>query len=86
MASGRPVIFLGSQKSEVGEMIQNARGGYVVSENDSPQLVKYLALMKHLPDMGKKLGENNRQAFEKLYDRPLALQKFGSLLNSLISL
>ena len=83
MASGRPVIFLGSEKSEVGEIIQNARGGYVVSEDDSPQLVKYLALMEHLPEMGKKLGENNRKAFETLYDRPLALQKFESLLKSL---
>ena len=83
MASGRPVIFIGSKKSELGEIIQNARGGYVVSENDSPQLVKYLALMEHLPDMAKKLGDNNRRAFEQLYDRPLALQKFESLLNSL---
>ena len=84
MASGRPVIFIGSKKSELGGIIQNARGGYVISENDSPQLVKYLALMEHLPDMAKKLGENNRQAFEKNYDRPLAVQKFDSLLNSLI--
>lgn len=82
MASGRPVIFLGSQKSDVGEIIKNARGGYVVSPNDSPQLVKYLALMEHLPEMAKKLGDNNRQAFEKMYDRPLALRKFASLLDS----
>ncbi|MBI3352170.1 MAG: hypothetical protein HY036_06295 [Nitrospirae bacterium] len=61
---------------EIGEIIQNARGGCVV---------KYLALMEHLPEMGKKLGENNRQAFEKLYDRPFSLQKFESLLKSLDS-
>ncbi|MBI1821651.1 MAG: hypothetical protein HYR79_08075 [Nitrospirae bacterium] len=48
-------------------------------------MVKYLALMEHLPEMGKKLGENNRQAFEKLYDRPFSLQKFESLLKSLDS-
>ena len=113
MASGRPVIFLGSLKSDVGEIIKNARGGYVVSQGnapqinyygesprqggapqptyysesprqgDAPQLVKYLALMEHLPEMAKKLGDNNRQAFEKMYDRPLALRKFAALLNFL---
>jgi glycosyltransferase involved in cell wall biosynthesis len=83
MASGRPVIFLGSQKSEVGEMIKNARGGYVVSQNDAPQLVKYLALMEHLPETGEKLGDNNRKAFESFYDRPLAVQKIEALLKNL---
>jgi len=33
--------------------------------------------------MAKKLGDNNRQAFEKMYDRPLALRKFAALLNFL---
>ena len=83
MASGRPVIFIGAKAGEIGEIVKNARGGYVVSESDAPQLVKYLALLEHLPEMGKKLGENNRNAFEKLYDRPLALQKFESILNAL---
>ncbi|MDB4912872.1 MAG: glycosyltransferase [Gemmatimonadetes bacterium] len=69
LASGRPVLFVGSPESDVAAVITSARCGVLVGEDDGEGVVNAIRQLKNDPVRLRELGANARRASVDLYDR-----------------
>lgn len=69
MASGRPVLFVGSEESDVAEVVLGAECGIVVSPDDPEALVTALLRLKDSPSVSARMGARGRRAALEIYDR-----------------
>ncbi len=63
MASGRPVVFIGPDDSEVAQTIREEDCGFVVAPGDVAGLVSVIRRLKRDSGLSEALGARGRQAF-----------------------
>jgi colanic acid biosynthesis glycosyl transferase WcaI len=76
LASGRPVILLGSADSDVGRVIIRHECGWIIPPDDAAGLVELLLHLQLSPDELSERGQRARRAFEGEYDRPIATRNW----------
>lgn len=85
-AAGRPMLFVGDSGGEVARMIDLAEAGIAVSTGDSESLVSAILALQADSDIRERLGRNARAAFESRYSRPIALERWESVLSPALEL
>jgi colanic acid biosynthesis glycosyl transferase WcaI len=78
MAAGRPFIAAVEPESEPALVIEEQQCGVRVDPDDPHQLVSAILGMMDAPL--DEMGRRGREAFERLYDRPLSTAKYRRLL------
>ena len=80
LASGRPVIALVPDNSEIGLVVKEENCGIVVNPEDTDGLINAINLLKNDETLRRQMGINGRMAFEKKYTTRIAAEKFKTLL------
>ncbi|MFN3477259.1 MAG: glycosyltransferase family 4 protein [Candidatus Methylomirabilales bacterium] len=84
MAAGRPFIYIGPEHGEIGELIRDARCGFVVRVGDVGSLIGAIQTLAHDETLREEMGRRARSYFERFFDRRIATEQFWHLLNGLI--
>ena len=82
LASGRGILALVNENSDIGDIIVNSKCGFRVNQEDSD---KFAECIKYWIDNPKKLGEmgkSSREVFEKNFTFDTALQKYIETLKT----
>ena len=82
LASGRPVVFVGCERSDVATIIRDACCGTIVRPNDPDALVETIRRLKANPREAIALGRRGRHAAEMLYDRRHAAWRWASAVGN----
>ena len=80
MAAGRPVLFVGDPKAEVGRVVAEAGCGTTVPPDDAQGLADAITALADRPDAAADRGRMGREALEDRYDRRLACAAWERLL------
>jgi colanic acid biosynthesis glycosyl transferase WcaI len=80
LASGRPVIALVPDNSEIAFVVREENCGIVVNPEDTDGLINAIILLKNNEILRKQMGQNGRKAFEKKYTTRIAAEKYKALL------
>lgn len=81
-AVGRPTIFIGDSKGEIGSVVREADCGMCIEQGDVAGLVKaIIALRDNLP-LRERLGGNARRVFDERYDKIIGIAAWHTLLES----
>ena len=80
LASGRPVLCIGSSESDVATIVRDADCGRVVSSEDPALLVATILELKTHPEIAAELGIRARRAAETRYDRRRAADQWTTVL------
>jgi glycosyltransferase involved in cell wall biosynthesis len=81
LAAGRPILYLGSKRSEIAEIILKNDIGFVCeSETDIDGAILYLKMCKNYPAITDKVGKRARNLFENNYTVSISASKFNALL------
>lgn len=83
LAAGRPVIYVGPERSEVGQIVRDARCGFVVKEGDVDHLIDAIRVLYQDKALREEMGRRARASFELFFDRPIATERFFKLLKTL---
>ncbi|MHB1050447.1 MAG: glycosyltransferase family 4 protein [Bacteroidota bacterium] len=78
MAAGQSIIYSGGEKSTVAAIINEAHCGYRVNPDNSDEVVRYILEQYHDRKLNAALKENARFYFEQHFDREIALEKYDS--------
>lgn len=84
MASGKPIIFVGSKECEIAHIIKQHQIGYVIEDRDTDGFVEAIMNFKNNPEHRSKLGNSSRLAFTTYYERKIATGKHYKLLMDLV--
>jgi colanic acid biosynthesis glycosyl transferase WcaI len=84
LASGRPMIFIGSPDSDVAKLIENSDSGIIVRHDDADGLERAIRGLARDPSKCVELGEAARRAAESAYSRRQAVEQWSTALRSLI--
>jgi colanic acid biosynthesis glycosyl transferase WcaI len=84
LASGRPVVFVGSEQSDVADAVRGAGCGVIVPPDDAAALVAALRRLRADPGERQRMGVQARQAAERFYDRATGVATWSALLAGLI--
>ena len=79
-AAGRAAIFIGDRHGEIAHQLTRTESGLVVAAGDGAGLAAAVAALAADPARCCGLGENARQAFEREFDKPLAMQRWEAVL------
>lgn len=85
MASGRPLLFVGSEESDVAAIVREHGCGIVVSPNDPGSLVAAIERLRADPAEAAAMGARGRRALEEVYDRPIATRRWRESVERLLS-
>ena len=80
MAAGRPTIFIGDPEGETAHILAKAGAGLSVATGDEKALVAAILGLRDQPEMRERMGRKAREAFEKMYDMPIALAQWERIL------
>ncbi len=81
-AVGRPTIFIGDAKGEIGSVVQEAECGICVKQGDVEGLVGAVTSLRNDSLLRERMGTNARRVFDERYDKALAVAAWRSLLES----
>jgi colanic acid biosynthesis glycosyl transferase WcaI len=84
LASGRPVVFVGSPDSDVATVVNGARCGVVVSPDQPECLVQTLLDLKSSETTTSAMGLRARTAAEMLFARRLATARWADALEAIL--
>ena len=84
MAAGRPSVYVGPGRSEVGRTIRAEDIGVCVENGDVAGLVDAIVTRAAEPSRGREEGARARAAFDREYSRPRRTAQFASLLETLV--
>jgi glycosyltransferase involved in cell wall biosynthesis len=84
LASGRPLVFVGAERSDVAAVVRAARCGVVVPADDAAGLVAALSALKNDPAMAAEMGARGRIAAEAVYDRRHATARWAATVEHLM--
>jgi glycosyltransferase involved in cell wall biosynthesis len=85
LASGRPLLFVGSQESDVAGIVRESDCGFVISPSDAAGVSEAILQLQNDPDIRRKLGANARQAAESRYSRAGASRAWDELLEAVLA-
>lgn len=81
-AAGRPTVFIGDADGEVARLIAAHGLGETVAPGDGAGLAAALLRLRDAPQAREAMGARARQAFEREWDEPVALERWQALLLS----
>jgi glycosyltransferase involved in cell wall biosynthesis len=84
LASGRPVVFVGSPTSDVARIVRGGECGFVVAPDDPGALVDVIMRLRHSHGLRSALGRRARQAAEEVYDRRIATSAWSRELAAIL--
>lgn len=79
LASGRPLLFVGSPNSDVARIVGENDCGVVVSPQDGEGLARAIVALRNDPERLARMGANARRAAESMYDRRRATERWAEL-------
>jgi glycosyltransferase involved in cell wall biosynthesis len=82
-AAARPAIFVGDPQGEVARLIKENDCGVCVSACDEQGLAEVIRTLSRNPAQCRALGARARQAFEREWDKPIALAKWRAILGGM---
>jgi colanic acid biosynthesis glycosyl transferase WcaI len=85
LASGRPLLFVGSEQSEVARIVTEHECGLVIPPNDAEALVDALMHLKDNPQEAAAMGARAREAAVTLYDRRIATHRWHEVLEQVVN-
>jgi len=80
MASGKPVIFIGSSEGEIARIVKEADCGFCVLPQATEELKGLVLSLYNDPVLVRQLGENAREYFEAHFERELQISKYVRLI------
>jgi len=83
LASGRPVIALVPDNSEIAYVVKEENCGIVVNPDDTEGLINAIILLQKNEILRKQMGLNGRMAFEKKYTTRIAADRYKALLDNI---
>ena len=84
LASGRPIIFIGSAESDVAQIVRDANCGVVIAHDDADALEKTILHLATSPVECNRMGLASRHAAEELFNRTRSTQEGGAALAKLL--
>ncbi|MGA2499095.1 MAG: glycosyltransferase family 4 protein [Tepidisphaeraceae bacterium] len=84
MAVGRPGIMIGPDDAECSRTIVENGAGYVVPIGDVDGLVARIRELRENEPLRLEMGRRAREAFERLYDRPIACNRIRQVLEGVV--
>jgi colanic acid biosynthesis glycosyl transferase WcaI len=85
LASGRPLLFVGSEQSEVARIVSEHECGLVVPPGEADALVGALLRLKDNPQETAAMGARAREAAVTLYDRRIATYRWHDVLQRVMN-
>ena len=82
-AAGRPVIFIGDAEGEIARAIAAQDCGLSVAAGDGAALARAIEDLRASPDRLQAMGARARSAFEREWDRPIALARWREIIAEL---
>ena len=79
-AAGRPTIFVGAEHGEIGRILEENGCGFTVGPGDGEALTERIRVLASDRDLCVALGTRARVAFERQWDKELALAKWEAVL------
>ncbi len=84
LASGRPLLFVGSPESDVAAVVRDAECGLIVSPHDPDGVVSAILHLKNAPAEAAAMGERGREAAETRYDRRISTRRWGGIVSAML--
>jgi glycosyltransferase involved in cell wall biosynthesis len=85
MAAGRPLLFVGDQKSCVAQMIQTNNCGATVAGGESARLAEIIGAWASNRTGTSQLGAAARAVFEQRFNRPIAVRSYVESLKKCLN-
>lgn len=79
-AAGRPAIFIGDGDGEIARLLAQHRCGRAIAQGDGVGLAQVVLELAANPTLCQQMGARARQAFEREFDKPLAVARWERLL------
>lgn len=79
LAVARPIIFQGSQDSEIALLINEHKVGFAVKLGETNMLESHMLELKDNPELRKSMGEKSRYILEKYYDKESRLNLYKNI-------
>jgi len=80
-AAGRPSLYIGDKAGEIPRILHRYDCGLTVSEQDSDELANHIKRLANNPQHCQQMGNNARDIFEKLYNKPIAFGLWRQVLD-----
>lgn len=84
MAAGQSLIFVGSGKSVIVDIITQAKCGYCLSSENGNEIANHILKQYSDRTLNRQFKKNAREYFEKHFDRKIALDKYHTVLKNVI--
>ena len=85
LASGRPIVFIGADNSDVARIVQDAECGFIVAHDDPDSLERAIGEFRRDPSLLARMGEAARKSSENRYSRRTATSQWSDALMSLLA-
>lgn len=82
MAASRPVLHVGSDQSDVSELLNDSGCGLVSPVGDVEGLVSKILNFRDQPGLASTMGLAGRKSMEEMYDKKLLISRFIKLVES----
>jgi glycosyltransferase involved in cell wall biosynthesis len=83
MAAGRPIAFIGETDGEIAGLIRGHAVGFVVGHGHGAELAEQIQRLSRESERLRQMGENARDAFDDLYSKPCAIERWKGLLGEI---
>jgi glycosyltransferase involved in cell wall biosynthesis len=83
LAAGKPMIFVGAKKGEIGTMIEREGCGIAVQCGDAEGLASAVAQLQAIPESREDMGRRARALYERKFARGPALDAWTKLMRSM---
>jgi glycosyltransferase involved in cell wall biosynthesis len=83
LASGRPIVFVGSAASDVATIIKESQAGLAVEPDRPSDLVDALFVLHDDQDLHRAMSRRARHAAESVFDRSIATRAWSEALATL---
>ena len=80
LAVGKPIICVSDSKSEVVEILNQAKAGLHSSIDDSKELAQKIVALLDSPKMAQELGRNGRRYFLEHFERKIIMKQWKDVL------
>lgn len=84
LASGRPILFVGSGESDVATVVRDAGCGCVIAPDDHEGVVRTIRDWKADPALVDAMGTRARHAAEQTYDRRHATERWAGVVSAML--
>lgn len=80
LAVGRPILFIGPEQSEVGQIIRDGGCGCIVQPGDVAQAKEAITQLAHSPDLRQEMGNKARTYYQAHFGRQRSVSRIIDIL------